>query len=149
MEPDKQAATEPSQPVPLLRRAGVIGDVHGHNTLLEVALQFLAKQENLDAILSTGDLPGTTANGDTDVCCKLIADHGVLAVRGNHDRWSLENNNQRVLLGISDQWPLAPESIEFLKTLPPTREFDTALGLLLLCHGTGEDDQTGVYPGDN
>jgi predicted phosphodiesterase len=89
------------------------------------------------------------ANGDTNVCCQLVAEYGVLAVRGNHDRWSLENDNQRVLLGISDQWPLAPASIEFLKTLPPTREFETAFGPLLLCHGTGEDDQTGVYPGDN
>jgi putative phosphoesterase len=149
MEPDKQAATVLSQPPTLLRRAGVIGDVHGHSTLLEVALRFLSHREDLDAILCTGDLPGTTANGDTDLCCRLLTQYEVLAVRGNHDRWSLENDTERVLLGISDQWPLAPASIAFLKTLPTTREFDTAMGPLLLCHGTGEDDQTGVYPGDS
>jgi predicted phosphodiesterase len=148
MEPDKQAATVSSQPTCLLRRAGVIGDIHGHSTLLEVALRFLTERKDLDAVLCTGDLPGTTANGDTDVCCKLLAEYGVLAVRGNHDRWSLENDGQRILLGISDQWPLAATSIEYLKTLPSTREFETPLGPLLLCHGTGEDDQTGVYPGD-
>ncbi len=149
MEPDKQAATALSQPPTLLRRAGVIGDVHGHSTLLEVALRYLSEKTDLDAILCTGDLPGSTANGDTDVCCRLLAQYGVTAVRGNHDRWSLENDNERVLLGISDQWPLAPASIDYLKTLPVTREFETELGPLLLCHGTGEDDQTGVYPGDS
>lgn len=148
MEPKKQAATESSQPTSLLRRAGVIGDIHGHSALLQVALRFLSKQPDLDAILCTGDLPGGTANGDTDLCCKLLAESAVLAVRGNHDRWSIENEEERVLLGISDQWPLAAESMEYLKTLPPTREFDTPLGPFLLCHGTGPDDQTAVYPGD-
>ena len=149
MEPKKQAATLPSQPPAILHRAGVIGDVHGHSTLLEVALRFLATQPDLDAILCTGDLPGSEANGDTNDCCRLLQKYNVLSVRGNHDRWSIENNDKRVLLGISDQWPLAPESIEFLKTLPPTREFETPLGPLLLCHGTGEDDHMGVYPGDS
>jgi predicted phosphodiesterase len=148
MEPIKQAATLSSQPHSVLCRAGLIGDVHGHSALLEIALRFLTRQKELDAILCTGDLPGDTANGDTDVCCKLLSEARVLSVRGNHDRWSIENQDQRVLLGISDQWPLASDSIEYLKTLPPTREFETPLGPVLLCHGTGEDDQTGVYPND-
>ncbi len=148
MEPDKQAATKSSQPSHFLRRVGVIGDIHGHSTLLEIALRFLSQRTDLDAILCTGDLPGDIANGDTDLCCRLLAQSDVLCVRGNHDRWSIENQEHRVLLGISDQWPLAEESIAYLRTLPPTREFETALGPFLLCHGTGEDDQVAVYPGD-
>ncbi|MBC8104120.1 MAG: metallophosphoesterase family protein [Cytophagales bacterium] len=147
MEQEKQATATLSPPA-LLRRVGVIGDVHGHSSLLDAALQFLSPRTDLDALVCTGDIPGDARHGDTDCCCRLLEEHRVFVVRGNHDRWAVENEHERVLLGLSDQWPLSKDSIAYLKSLPATLEFDTPLGPLLVCHGTGEDDQTGVYPGD-
>jgi predicted phosphodiesterase len=35
---------------------------------------------------------------------------------------------------------LSPDHQHFLKTLPATREFDTAIGSVMLCHGVGSSD---------
>jgi len=131
-----------------IRRVGLLGDIHGHSAELTTALTHLKELPDLDALLCTGDIPGMTVDGDSNHCCRLLEENRVIVVRGNHDRWAVENAESRVLLGLSDEWPLAPGSNQFLRSLPPTYEFETALGLVLLCHGTGSDDLTGLYPGD-
>ena len=60
-------------------------------------------------------------------------------MRGNHDRW--------VFTGMLRDRPkatqiehLTPECQTFLRALPATRDLDTAVGRLLLCHGMGTFD---------
>lgn len=128
----------------------MIGDVHGEDAALEAALAYLATLGPLDAILCTGDVAAKKGEGDTDRCCRLLADAGALCVRGNHDRWTLESGGDPALaaIGLGDRLA-SRASLAFLKALPETRTFATPLGKLLLCHGVGGDDMAGVYPGDD
>lgn len=122
-----------------VRRFGLVGDVHGQATLLEQALAFLAAQPELDALLCTGDVPAKNEEGVTATvrCCQLLREAGVLTVRGNHDRWHTDVENLAAL------YP--PEALAFLRSLPSSRSFETSRGPLLLCHGIGDDDMSGVY----
>jgi putative phosphoesterase len=122
-----------------VERVGLIGDVHGAEPALRQALGFLAMQPGLDAILCTGDLPVRQGKETepTITCCRILAEAGVLTVRGNHDRWHVEG--QRAL------YP--DDAFDFLASLPPSRRFETPRGPVLLCHGIGDDDMSGVYQG--
>ena len=120
----------------MIHRAGLIGDVHGQLRELEVALEFLKTQPNLDVLLCTGDLPERDSDSLTDIavqCADLLDEAGVLAVRGNHDRWKLSD--------------LAADDPGFasLASLPLIREFSTPLGSVMLCHGLGRNDMSGLY----
>lgn len=117
-------------------RFGLIGDVHAEDARLRAALEALAS-ERVDRVLCVGDL--VDGEGNVDVTCALLRQHRVLTVRGNHDRW-IRDDQVRDLPNAHRMIQLAPESIELLKTLPPTVCFDCALGGLLLCHGVGESD---------
>ena len=130
----------------LLRRVGVIGDVHTEDQALEAALRFLQGFGNLDAIFCTGDV--VTGLGDAGRCCALLAGAGVLTVRGNHDRWFFAAGYEQMLQTTpSDE--ITGDDRTFLASLPPTRSFLTPRGPLLLCHGLGADDMAGVYPHDH
>lgn len=128
-----------------LRRVGIIGDVHTEDAFLDATLRFLRSVPALDALLCTGDI--VTGPGDPTRCCALLADADVLTVRGNHDRWfftvgAFHDPTDHFGEDVSD------DARAFLAALPPTRAFDTPRGRLLLCHGLGDDDMAGVYPGD-
>jgi predicted phosphodiesterase len=70
----------------MIRRFGAIGDVHAEDGLLRAALSHL-ESAGVDALLCVGDI--VDGRGDVDACCTLLAEHGVLSVRGNHERWML------------------------------------------------------------
>jgi predicted phosphodiesterase len=116
-----------------IRRLGVIGDVHAHAELLRRAADALIAT-GVDAIACVGDIygPGT----ETAECCRLLAQHQILTVRGNHDRWLLEAAANDDALHAA----VGPDTIAFLSTLPATREINTAMGLALVCHGLGAND---------
>lgn len=127
-----------------LQRIGILGDVHAEDELLESALNFFAG-ENLDSVLCTGDV--VDGAGDANRCCELLRQFDVLTVRGNHDRWILENT----LRDLPDATPrdgLTSDNLTFLRGLSSTRFFQTTAGTLLLCHGMGENDMQGVTPND-
>jgi predicted phosphodiesterase len=112
----------------------VLGDVHTEDVALAAALARLAA-EPLDAILCVGDI--VDGRGDADRTCALLRDAGVLAVRGNHDRWFLRGTP----LGMPDDTrSLAPDNRAWLSSLPVVRLFETPLGGLILCHGISDDD---------
>lgn len=136
----------PRDAISLHGRVGVIGDVHGEDLILEAALRHLRDVRAVETVLSTGDLPAKKGIGDTDRCCELLRDAGVLAIRGNHDRWCFENEGIRAVLGLEDIG-LSADTRRYLSTLPPMRSFDTPSGALLLCHGAADDDMSGIYPG--
>ena len=120
----------------MIHCAGLIGDVHGQLPALKAALVFLKSQPNLDVLLCTGDLPERNSDSLTDIavqCAAFLDEAGVLAVRGNHDRWKLSD------LGAEDN------GFTLLASLPVVREFPTPLGPAMLCHGLGRDDMNGLY----
>lgn len=130
----------------MVSAVGIIGDVHGEDAALEAVLGFLESEGPLDAVLCTGDLPAKKGIGDTDRCCRLLREAGVLTIRGNHDRWHVENESVPHLL-YGAETVASSETRLFLRDLPPLRELVTPLGYLLLCHGIYRDDMSRIYPG--
>lgn len=129
-----------------INRVGIIGDVHGEDNALEAALLYLKSMTpSLDVLLCTGDVPAKHGIGDADRCCQLLSQGNVQTIRGNHDRWQIENASFAAELRMDE--PLTLPSRSFLRGLPKTRTFHTPLGTLLLCHGLGENDMAGIYPG--
>jgi predicted phosphodiesterase len=120
----------------MMKRFGLIGDVHAQDRLLEIALEYL---QDVDAILCVGDF--ADGRGDLDRTLKLLRDPRVRAVRGNHDRW-IVNGQMRELPDATQK--LSGETREYLAQLPPTMRIETVAGPLLLAHGLGRDDMLGV-----
>ncbi len=120
-------------------RLGLIGDVHGAHAPLGACLAQLAG--HADLLLCTGDIVEDALDADAIACCRLLADHDVLTVRGNHDRWWLRHA------------PIGPaadgDAVSYLRQLPPTRRLDTVAGPLLLGHGIGSDDMIRLTPDDH
>jgi putative phosphoesterase len=131
------AATGPER---VLSRVGVIGDVHCEDELLSQLLAYF-EQARLDAILCVGDL--ADGFGDINRTCRLLADHGVVCVAGNHDRWLL-TDELRDDPSATPARTLSAETRAFIESLPATRVLETRAGKLLLCHGTGDDDMLAV-----
>jgi predicted phosphodiesterase len=67
----------------MLRRLGVIGDVHCESATLGRVLGVLGSM-NLDVILCVGDL--VDGPGDADATLRMLQARGVECVAGNHDR---------------------------------------------------------------
>ena len=127
----------------MVKLIGIVGDVHAEHRHLEVALEHLA-QLNVDTILCTGDL--ADGSGDIEACVALLQNHKVQTVRGNHDRWVLEDKARHVANAhlLSD---LSDAVVEYLHSLPPQLIVDTQAGPLMLCHGVGANDLQKVWPG--
>lgn len=139
--PESRAYTEAMGLAPrTLRRVGVLGDIHAEHERLATALRFLAEQ-GVDATFAVGDL--VDGPGDADRTLSLLREFGVLAVRGNHERWFLDGERR--------DKPDATQTLEeanrsYLHSLPITREHSTPSGRLLVCHGVGDDDLAVLEP---
>ncbi|HEX5083993.1 MAG TPA: metallophosphoesterase family protein [Blastocatellia bacterium] len=125
-----------------LRRAGVLGDIHCEDGRLETALR-LFEAESLDLICAVGDI--VDGPGDPNRAIDLLVEHDVVCVRGNHERWLL-NDKMRDLPDANTRFDFNPSSWEFVKKLPLWRKLETVAGAALLCHGLGEYDMGGVLP---
>jgi predicted phosphodiesterase len=126
-----------------LAKIGVLGDIHAEDASLDVALRFL-EDAGVDQVMSVGDI--VDGPGSVDRCCERLGRAGVLAVKGNHERWFLAGT-MRDLPDATRS--LGAEARAFLSALPRTRRFDTAAGPVLLCHGLGEDDMASVAAEDD
>jgi predicted phosphodiesterase len=124
-------------------RIGLIGDVHAEDDALLSSLDFL-KNQQLDAILCTGDI--ADGLGDINRCCELLQQHNVITVRGNHDRWLL-NDKVRHIEKAHSRTELTPQNQAYLTALPTSLTFATSLGHAMLCHGVVDDDLAKVWPG--
>jgi putative phosphoesterase len=120
----------------MLRRLGVIGDVHAEDELLQAALELLPV-EGAELMVCTGDV--ADGPGNVDACCELLAHAQAITVRGNHDRWLL-GGRMRDVPGATQLDSLADWTRDYLKALPPTVELQAEGGPLLLCHGIGDND---------
>jgi len=104
---------------PILTRVGIIGDVHGQVGPLRTAVTFL-RGLSLDALVCTGDLPpkGYTQTVEsamlTNECALLLRDEGVLTVRGNHDRYFVENADDPTLYAMfRAEWDASGDALAF------------------------------------
>lgn len=125
------------------RKVGVIGDVHAQDKRLEITIPFL-REMGAETIICTGDV--VDGPGDPNACIRLLEQHNVQTVRGNHDRWCLQDKARQVPdAHLRDD--LTEESLTYLASLPTQVEVDTIRGTLLLCHGIGDNDLRKVWPG--
>ncbi len=108
----------------VLRRIGVVGDIHGESQFLETTLTFV-ETADVDLVLSVGDI--VDGGGDVDRCCKLLIGCGVPMVRGNHDRWLFEAI-MRDSPDATQHIELSSQARSFLASLPKTRVFKTQPG---------------------
>jgi predicted phosphodiesterase len=131
-------------PVALPARVGLIGDVHAEDERLAAALAYLVAHD-VRAILCTGDIPDGA--GSVTRCCELLREHGVITVRGNHERWFL-TDTMRDLEDATELEEVSAEARAHLAGILPTHRFSTPLGELLLCHGLGANDMAKVGPDD-
>jgi len=126
----------------VIRRVGLIGDLHAEDEALEFAISELRKL-GADTLLQVGDI--ADGPGDLDRTVALLLEHQVAAVRGNHDRWLL-SNQLRELPHAKQLAETSPAVVAYLSALPVLREFRSPRGHVLLCHGLGTNDMAGVKP---
>ena len=126
----------------VIRRVGLIGDLHAEDEALAFAIGELQKL-GAETLLQAGDI--ADGPGDLERSVALLVEHQVLAVRGNHDRWLL-GNQLRDLPHANRLADVAPTVVDYLTQLPVTREFRSPRGHVLLCHGLGSNDLVGVRP---
>jgi predicted phosphodiesterase len=126
-----------------IRRLGILGDIHGEAVGLAKAIEFLRSNGRADCIVSVGDI--VDGRGSVDDCCDLLIKEGVLAVRGNHDRWMLKGY-MRSLRFATDLHALKRRSRDFLRSLPTTRVLTASTGVVSLAHGVGNDDMRALPP---
>ena len=126
-----------------IHRLGIIGDVHAEDRHLEQALTFLERLE-LDALICTGDI--ADGRGSVARCVELLQSYQVQTVRGNHDRWVLQDKARHVPdAHLASE--LEESVLAYLAALPLQIELATSAGPLLLCHGIGANDLQKVWPG--
>lgn len=127
-----------------LTTVAVLGDIHTEDALLEQALAFV--RPRVDTIFAVGDI--VDGFGDVNRCCDLLRTNDVQVVRGNHERWLLDEE-MRILNDANQRADLRSDLIAWLNELPTTITFETQDGPLLLCHGLGEDDMARLLPDDS
>ena len=75
-----------------MKKLGLIGDPHASPEPVAEALAIFL-QEQVDAIWCTGDIAGY---GDAlDEVVRLLKDHGVQSILGNHEIWYLEKHTEQ------------------------------------------------------
>ena len=124
-------------------RIGIIGDVHAEAERLELAIEFFLKTQ-MDLIVCTGDI--ADGRGDINKSCELLRAHSVLCVRGNHDRWLL-NDQVRDIPEAHDKKDLSQEALFYLERLAVQERVDVPGGEMLLCHGVLDRDMDKIWPG--
>ena len=128
----------------MLRRVGLIGDVHCEVGRLKQVLEHF-RLAAVDSVLAVGDI--CDGPGDLTEACALLAEAGAVVVAGNHDRWLLAGE-MRDLPDATPVTRLTPAARDYLSALPKTRRLECPRGPVLLCHGLGEDDMASVKPDD-
>jgi putative phosphoesterase len=116
-------------------KLGLISDVHGDPVALEKAWGHLTRM-GADRVVCAGDLVGYGPSPDPVVA--FFAEHRIVSVRGNHDRWALERGP-----GGIDEFgggTPGPEALAYLGRLP----FDLVVAdgprVVVVVHGSPRSD---------
>ena len=115
----------------MVRRLGIVGDVHGNVPALRRAIQALSRN-GVDQVACVGDLAGSLVAAGTAL--ELLTALGAVVVRGNHDRWLLEDMQSHE--GTASE----RQSLERLAQLPASVCIQTVAGMALVCHGFADND---------
>jgi len=119
------------------RRFAVIADIHGNSDALKAVLEDISRQ-GIESIVNLGDhLSGPMAARET---ADLLLSIDVPSVRGNHDRWLVENPREDMISidgAAYDQ--LEDHHLNWLRQLPPTLRLSQDV---FACHGTPGSDTT-------
>jgi predicted phosphodiesterase len=129
----------------MLRRAGLIGDIHCEVVRLKRAFEHFHSL-HVDTVLAVGDI--ADGPGDLTEACAILQSEGALVVAGNHDRWLL-GGEMRDLPDATRLETVTPQARRYLASLPKTRLLESPRGPVMLCHGLGEDDMASVKPDDD
>jgi len=127
-------------------KLGVITDVHADLGALQAALAHM-DDLGVDLVVCAGDI--VEGGDEPDEVVALLRAHGVVCIRGNHDRWALarHDNGDPEHDGDARKLYLRPETVQWLGALP-TR-WDRAIEGVRVAvrHGTPSSDMDGIYPG--
>ena len=105
-------------------RIAVLSDIHGNRHAFEAVLRAV-EAEGVEAIWCLGDMVGYGA--DPDICCELAARECDICLVGNHDlavRGDIPLDEFSTGARVAAEWTqevIAPENLEFLRTLEPQR----------------------------
>lgn len=118
-------------------RFAVIADIHSNSDALTAVLQDIQSQ-GLKTIVNLGDhLSGPMAARET---AELLMSNEIQSIRGNHDRWLIENERQDMISidrAAFDQ--LEERHLNWLRELPPELWITEEV---FACHGTPGSDTT-------
>ena len=118
-------------------RLAVLADIHGNSSALAAVLADM-RELGVSAGVNLGD----HFSGPLDAfgTAELLIAQDFQSIRGNHDRWLVENDPSK--MGPSDQVAHAQLNhthFDWLKALPPTLQ---VFQDIFLCHGTPKSDLT-------
>jgi len=124
-----------------MARYGVVADIQGNREALAAALAELDRR-GVRRLACLGDIVGY--NADPDECAATLRERRALAIAGNHDLIGLGRldfsrctNNAAYALRRTRR-SLAPATLAYLASLPPTLEIEAGV---VLVHGGVRDVQ--------
>lgn len=117
-------------------RLAVLADIHGNADALSAVLADIDSQ-GAGTILNLGDhFSGPLAAAET---WEILAARPMISIRGNHDRWLVEQTPEEMGTWESHAFrDLPAAALDWLRSLPATAD----LGAAFLCHATPADDLT-------
>ena len=105
----------------MIKKIGIIGDVHSEHQRLLRALAWLECQ-GVDALICTGDI--ADGKGCIEQSWRALDSAGVHTVAGNHDRWLLTEQNRHVRHAHFKS-ELSEKALAFLRQLPKVVRLST------------------------
>lgn len=117
-------------------RLAVLSDVHGNVPALDAVLDAIA-DETVDAIACLGD--HVSGPIDPAGAAERLMALGAVAIRGNHDRWTVDTSIRKA--GAVDRFArsqLSEVQLAWLAGLPADASIG---GEVFVCHGTPADDE--------
>ncbi|WP_420406222.1 metallophosphoesterase family protein [Nisaea sp.] len=114
-----------------------IADIHGNSLALQAVLEDI-EAAGITEIVNLGDFFSSPL--DAEGTAELLRGIDALSIRGNHDRWLIEQPPEE--MGRSDKTAhdqLASGTLDWIRTLPASMVWRDQI---FLCHGTPEDDNT-------
>ncbi|MEL7281368.1 MAG: metallophosphoesterase family protein [Pseudomonadota bacterium] len=118
-------------------RFAVIADIHSNSDALEAVLRDISAL-GIKSVVNLGDhLSGPMAARET---AELLLAHALPSIRGNHDRWLVENKREEMISIDGAAFDQLEEShLSWLRDLPPTLWLSEDI---FACHGTPNSDTT-------
>lgn len=121
-----------------MTQIAVISDVHADVHALRDALAQVERL-GIEQVVCCGDLVDYGLFPEETLV--LLRERGVTCIRGNHDRWATKDGAD------ASGWDLSPESVAFLRSLPPTWRANVDGVRVVLWHAQPRSDMSGIDAG--